>query len=123
LRGKKPVPLLGLPGNPVSAMVSFEVFARPAILTMLGKTKFARPTVRAIFREAITNDSQRRNFVRVVVEKRGEEYIARSTGEQGSGILTSVARANGLLVVPEDVTRVRAGEMVEIQLLDESEFL
>lgn len=123
LRGKKPVPLLGLPGNPVSAMVSFEVFARPAILTMLGKTKFARPTVRAIFQEAITNDSQRRNFVRVVVEKRGEEYIARSTGEQGSGILTSVARANGLLVVPEDVTRVRAGEMVEIQLLDESEFL
>ena len=118
LRGKKPVPLLGLPGNPVSALMSFEVFARPAILTMLGRTKFARPTVRAILQEEIKNDSQRRNFIRVVVEKRGEGYIARSTGEQGSGILTSVTRANGLLVVPEDVTLVRAGENVEIQLLD-----
>ncbi|MEW5720317.1 MAG: molybdopterin molybdenumtransferase MoeA, partial [Chloroflexota bacterium] len=118
LRGKKPVPLLGLPGNPVSAMISFEVFARPAILTMLGKTKFARQTVRAILQEEIQNDSGRRNFIRVVVEKRGAEYIARSTGEQGSGILTSVARANGLLVVPEDVPLVRAGESGEIQLLD-----
>jgi molybdopterin molybdotransferase len=118
LRGKKPVPLLGLPGNPVSAMISFEVFARPAIFTMLGKTKFARPTVRANLQEEIKNDSGRRNFIRVVVEKRGEEYVARSTGEQGSGILTSVARANGLLVVPEAVPLVRAGETVEIQLLN-----
>lgn len=119
LRGKKPVPLLGLPGNPVSAMISFEVFARPAILTMLGKTQFARPTVRAVLQEEIQNDSQRRNFVRVVVEKRGEGFVARLTGEQGSGILTSVARANGLLIVPEEVPLVRAGESVEIQLLNE----
>lgn len=118
LRGKKPVPLLGLPGNPVSAMMSFEVFARRAILTMLGKTKFDRPTVRAVLAEGIQNDSQRRNFIRVFVEKRGEGYVARSTGEQGSGILTSVARANGLLVVPENVTSVHAGETVDIQLLD-----
>ncbi|MCI0476809.1 MAG: molybdopterin molybdotransferase MoeA [Anaerolineales bacterium] len=118
LRGKKPVPLLGLPGNPVSAMISFEVFARPAILTMLGKSKFARPTVRAILQEEIRNDSARRNFIRVVVEQRGADLIARSTGEQGSGILTSVARANGLLIVPEDVARVRAGEIVDVQMLD-----
>jgi len=118
LRGKKEVPLLGLPGNPVSAMISFEVFARRAILTMLGKTKFERPTVRAVMTEDIQNDSQRRNFIRVYVERRGEGYVARSTGEQGSGILTSVTRANGLLIVPENVTHVRAGETVEIQLLD-----
>ena len=118
LHGSKPVPLLGLPGNPVSAMISFEVFARPAILTMLGKTEFVRPSVRAVLQEEVKNDSRRRNFIRVVVEKRGEGYLARLTGEQGSGILMSVARANGLLVVPEDVVLVRAGEVVEIQLLN-----
>jgi molybdopterin molybdotransferase len=118
LRGKKPVPLLGLPGNPVSAMMSFEVFARPAILTMLGKTRFARLTVRAVLQEEIKNDSGRRNLIRVVVEPRGDGFIARSTGEQGSGILTSVARANGLLVVREDVTLVRAGEIVDVQMID-----
>lgn len=118
LRGKKAVPLLGLPGNPVSAMISFEVFARPAILTMLGKTNFARPTVRATLQEEIRNDSGRRNFIRVVVEPRGAEWIARTTGDQGSGILTSVARANGLLIVPENVARVRAGESVDVQMMD-----
>lgn len=118
LHGKKPVPLLGLPGNPVSAMISFEVFARRAILTMLGKTKFDRPTVCAVLTEDIQNDSQRRNFIRVYVERHGDGYVARSTGEQGSGILTSVTRANGLLIVPENVTHVRAGETVDIQLLD-----
>ncbi len=118
LHGAKDVPLLGLPGNPVSAMISFETFARPAILTMLGKTRLARPTVRAVVQEEVVNDSNRRNYIRVRVEKRGEEYVARSTGEQGSGILTSVSRANGLLVVPEDVTRVAAGTTMDVQLLD-----
>ena len=122
LRGKQNVPLLGLPGNPVSALISFEVFARRAILTMLGKTKFDRPTVRAVLQEDVKNDAQRRNFVRVVVEKRGEGFVARSTGEQGSGILTSVARANGLLIVPEDVTHIGAGETVEIQMLNMPEW-
>ncbi len=112
------VPLLGLPGNPVSAMISFEVFARPAILTMLGKTKLARPTVRAVLQEDVSNTAERRNFIRVVVEKRESGCTARTTGEQGSGILTSVSRANGLLVIPEDVTLVRKGEAVDVQMLD-----
>ncbi|MBI4790229.1 MAG: molybdopterin molybdotransferase MoeA [Chloroflexi bacterium] len=118
LRGKKDVPLLGLPGNPVSAMMSFEIFARPAILTMLGKTRFERPTVQAVLEESVTNTANRRNFIRVRVEKRDGGYVARTTGEQGSGILTSVSRANGLLVIPEDVTLVRAGDRVDIQMLD-----
>lgn len=117
LRGKKQVPLLGLPGNPVSAMISFDVFARPAILKMLGRTEFARPTVRAVLQGDVKNNSQRRNIIRVVVEKRDGGFIARSTGAQGSGILTSIARANGFLVVPEDVSLVRAGELVEVQML------
>lgn len=118
LRGRKDVPLLGLPGNPVSAMISFEVFARPAILTMLGKTKLTRPSVRAELLEHVENTANRRNFIRVVVEKRVGGYTARMTGEQGSGILTSVARANGLLIIPEDVTLVRQGESVDVQMLD-----
>ncbi len=118
LHGKKPVPILGLPGNPVSAIVSFEVFARPAILTMLGKTRFTRPSVRAVLQDPATNSADRRNFIRVWVEKKDGRYQARTTGEQGSGILTSIAKANGLLTMPEDVTLIRAGEEVEIQMLD-----
>ncbi len=122
LRGKKPVPILGLPGNPVSAIVSFEVFARPAILTMFGKTKFTRPSVRATLEDDAENSADRRNFIRVWVDKRAGKYHARTTGEQGSGILTSIARANGLLVMPEDVTFIRAGTEVEVQMLDWQEF-
>ncbi len=114
--------ILGLPGNPVSAMISFEIFARPAILTMLGKTRLARPSVRAALLEDVKNSANRRNFIRVVVEKRDGGYTARTTGEQGSGILTSVSRANGLLVIPEDVTLARKGETVDIQMLDWSEW-
>ena len=118
LRGKKQVPLLGLPGNPVSAMISFEIFARPAILTMLGKQHIDRPTVRAVLQEDVENTANRRNFIRVVVQKRDGAFTARTTGEQGSGILTSVSRANGLLVIPEEITLVRKGEPVDIQMLD-----
>lgn len=122
LRGKKPVPILGLPGNPVSSIVSFEVFARPAILTMLGKTKFTRPSVRAILENEATNNADRRNFIRVWVEQRDGKLFARTTGEQGSGILTSIAKANGLLTMPEDLTLIKAGTEVEIKMLDWPEF-
>lgn len=118
LRGRKDVPLLGLPGNPVSAMMSFEIFARPAILTMLGKTKFERPTVRAVLQETVANTADRKNYIRVRVDKKEGRLIASTTGEQGSGILTSVSRANGLLVIPEDVKQVKAGEAVDIRMLD-----
>lgn len=112
------VPLLGLPGNPVSAMVSFEAFARPAIMTMLGKTAFSRPTVRATLLEAVKNDSNRRNFIRVHVTREDGRLVARTTGEQGSGVLTSLSRANGLLDVPADRQSVPAGETVDVQMLD-----
>ena len=111
------VPLIGLPGNPVSAMVSFEQFARPAILKMLGFRELDKPTVRALLAETLTN-SGRRGFVRVVVTKREGRYHARATGEQGSGVLTSMARANGLAVIREGLHRVEAGSEVEVQMLD-----
>jgi molybdopterin molybdotransferase len=113
----KTVPLIGLPGNPVSAMVSFEQFARPAILTMLGRTDLAKPTVQATLDQSLVN-SGRRGFVRVIVEKKADGYHARTTGEQGSGVLTSMVRANGLALVPEGVRHVDAGTVLTVQMLD-----
>ena len=111
------VPLIGLPGNPVSAMVSFEQFARPAILKMLGHTDVTKPTVRAVLEGPVSN-SGRRGFIRVVVTRREGGYYARTTGEQGSGVLTSMAKANGLAIIPEGIHHVDAGNEVTVQMLD-----
>lgn len=112
-------PLLGLPGNPVSAIISFETFARPAILTMLGKTNFARPYVNAILQDRAENHAGRRNLIRVHVKREQDgEYLARTTGEQGSGILSSVTRANGLLEMPPEVREYKPGARVKITMLD-----
>jgi molybdopterin molybdotransferase len=115
------VPLLGLPGNPVAAMVAFEVFARPAILKMAGWTSWRKPTVRAILDEGVAN-SGRRHYMRARVYKDGERYRVAVRGSgvevQGSGILSSMVWANALLVVPEDVTELPAGTEVEVQMLD-----
>ncbi len=119
--GVSSIPFLGLAGNPVSAMVNFELFARPAILKMMGKKNLTKPTVQAVIEDAIENSDGRRVFTRVIVEKRGGQYFARLTGPQGSGILTSMARANGLVVVPEDKPGVKPGDLVEVMMLDWSE--
>ncbi|MDP7080206.1 MAG: molybdopterin molybdotransferase MoeA [Candidatus Undinarchaeales archaeon] len=111
------VPLVGLPGNPVSTMVSFEQFVRPAILRMLGRSDLAKPTVRAVLDEAVSN-SGRRGFIRVMVERRDDRFHAHTTGEQGSGMLTSMSRANGLAVVPEGTKRIEAGTELTVQMLD-----
>jgi molybdopterin molybdotransferase len=111
------VPLLGLPGNPVSAMVSFEQFARPAILKMLGKTRLRKPTVEAILEQDVES-SGRRNFKRAMITKRDGEYYASVTGPQGSGVLTSMVRANGLAIIPEGIRHMKAGERVTVQMLD-----
>ena len=112
------VPLLGLPGNPVSAMVSFELFARPAILKMLGQTRLEKPTVEATLLDAITRKDDRRHFLRVMLEERDGEYFARLTGDQGSGILLSMVRAQGLAIISEDVDHLPAGERVQVIMLD-----
>ncbi len=112
------VPLLGLPGNPVSAMVSFELFARPAILKMLGKTRLEKPTVEATLLDEITRKDDRRHFLRVMLEERNGEYFARLTGDQGSGILLSMVKAQGLAIIPEDVDHLPAGARVQVMMLD-----
>ncbi len=119
--GKKKIPHLGLPGNPVSSMIAFEQFARPAILKMLGKKEFAKPTIKARSEDRIANRDGRRVFARVRVTKRDGQYFARLVGPQGSGILTSMAQANGLMIVPEDKAAIEAGAEVQVQMLDWNE--
>ena len=118
---ERKVPHLGLPGNPVSSMITFEQFARPAILKMMGRENLAKPTIRAIIDNDITNNDGRRIFARVIVAKRDGQYYASLTGPQGSGILTSMAKADGLAVIPESSKGVKAGEMVDVQMLDWTE--
>ena len=112
------IPHLGLPGNPVSSMVTFELFARPAILKMMGKKNLTKPTIEAVFEDSVVNRDRRRMFVRVIVERRNNQYFARLTGPQGSGILTSMTSANGLMIIPEDKAEVVAGDIVRVMMLD-----
>ena len=112
------VPHLGLPGNPVSALVAFEQFARPAIRKMMGKELAPRPTVQAILDDPVNNYDGRRVYARVVVYLENGGYRARLTGNQSSGVLTSMARANGLAICPEDRSLLEAGETATVQMLD-----
>ncbi|MCH8184912.1 MAG: molybdopterin molybdotransferase MoeA [Chloroflexi bacterium] len=112
------VPHLGLPGNPVSALVAFEQFGRPAIHKMMGKSLHEKPTVTAVLEDPIINTDGRRVYARAVVTKVNGVYHARLTGHQGSNVLTSMARANGLAICPDDVPRKEAGETVDVQMID-----
>ncbi len=114
--GEKPV--FGLPGNPVSSMISFEQFVRPSLLKMMGNRKLFRPVVEAVLKEDIKKMVGKRYFIRGSVSFETDRYFVTTTGEQGSGILRSMVRANGLIVIPEEKEIVRAGEKVRVQLLD-----
>jgi molybdopterin molybdotransferase len=118
LANKRRIPHIGLPGNPVSALVAFEQLVRPAILKMLGQTNLKLPTITATLQDTITNDDGRRVYARVIVTEKNGEYIAKLTGHQGSNILTSMVQANGLAICPEDVQRVTAGSQVSVELLN-----
>jgi len=111
------VPHLGLPGNPVSSMVTFELFARPAMLKMMGKKNLAKPVVEAVLEEPVVNTDGRRLYTRAIVTRSDGQYHAHLTGPQGSGILTSMSLANGLVIVPEDTAGAKAGETVKVILL------
>jgi molybdopterin molybdotransferase len=114
----KQVPLLGLPGNPVSSLVAFEQLGRPALFKMMGRGDFERPTVQAVLEEPLHNPDSRRVYARAIVSKRNGTYYARLTGEQGSNVLTSMSRANGLAICPEDDPVKETGEVVTVQMTD-----
>jgi len=111
-------PVFGLPGNPVSAMVTFELFVRPALLKMSGRRRLTRPRLRARALEAVPNPGSRRGYLRVQLQRAGDGFGARLTGEQGSAILRSMVAADGLAVVPPD-TVVAPGEYLEVIQLRE----
>jgi molybdopterin molybdotransferase len=111
------VPLLGLPGNPVAAMVSTALFARPALLKMQGFTDWSQPAVRARLREPIARKDGRRHYLRVRLLETEAGYDATLTGDQGSGILYSLVQADGLAIIPEEVDHLPAGAEVEVLLL------
>jgi len=115
------IPHLGFPGNPVSSMITFELFARPAIFKMMGKKNLTKPIIEAVIEQRIINTDGRRIYSRAIMEKRHGQYSARLTGPQGSGILTSMSLANGLVIVPEDKAEVKAGEKVQVMMLDWNE--
>ncbi|MDY7040911.1 MAG: molybdopterin molybdenumtransferase MoeA, partial [Chloroflexota bacterium] len=112
------VPILGMPGNPVSVMVSFELFARPAIMKMMGLTDLEKPTVEAVLVDEVKRKDDRRHFLRVHVAEKDGEYYAHLTGGQGSGILSSMVKANGLAIIPEEWTHAPAGTKVQVMMLD-----
>jgi len=116
------MPWIGLPGNPVSAMVTFELFVRPAIRKMLGYANLFRQSVKVELAEDVTIGAKLMHFLRAIISAEGDGRItARLTGPQGSGILTSMSLANALLVVPEDRQRSPAGSwLTAIPLTDDA---
>jgi molybdopterin molybdotransferase len=118
---QKNIPHLGLPGNVVSCMVSFELFVRPALLKMMGKKNIAKPAVEAILENDVKNNAGRRLYDRAIIEKRDGNYYARLTGPQSSGMLTSMGQANGLVLIPEERKMVNKGETVQALMLDWNE--
>jgi molybdopterin molybdotransferase len=111
------IPYLGLPGNPVSAMVSFERFARAAILKMAGHKRLDRPQIKVILQDEIYSDG-RESYIRAIVAKQDAGYIATTTGGQGSHMMTSMVKANALLIIPEGVKYVAVGENLTAWMFD-----
>jgi molybdopterin molybdotransferase len=116
LRG---IPWLGLPGNPVSTLVTFELLARPAIRRMHGLAKPFRRTTPVRLTEPVVSGGGLTHFMRATVEDVEGKLTARLTGPQGSGLLTSMARADALVIVPADQTRMEAGAIVQAILLSD----
>lgn len=112
-------PLLGLPGNPAAALVSFEQFGRPAILKMLGRTEVTIPEVTATLTESLANNGRRRHFVRGILTESEQGFQVRSTGIQGAAILSAVVQSNCFLIVPETCDYIEAGSQVQVQLIDQ----
>jgi molybdopterin molybdotransferase len=107
----------GLPGNPVSSMVTFEQLVRPCILKMSGMNQYGRPVVQAEIQEKFTKRNDRRHFLRGILTREQGVLKVRTTGEQGSGILTSMVKANCLIDVSEEIETLQPGDVVNVQVL------
>jgi molybdopterin molybdotransferase len=113
-------PYFGLPGNPVSALLTFEVFVRPALLKLGGRRSWAKLELEARLAEPLDSDG-RESYLRVIVKREAAGYVAYPAGHQGSAVMSTLVRANGLLIVPEGVTLARAGEKFRVWLVEGAE--
>lgn len=118
--GPESTPIFTLPGNPVSAYVSFEVFVRPVLRRMLGHQRIYRPVVRAVLTETLMSPPGKRQFARGHLAVEDGRYVVRPAGGQGSHMLGALSQANCLVVVPEDVSEVKPGTALAVLRLDES---
>jgi molybdopterin molybdotransferase len=116
--GPDKTPFFGLPGNPVSAYVSFEVFVRPALRRMLGVEPINRPIVRARLDGELTSPLGKRSYARAQLSVSKGVYTVRPIGGSGSHLIASLAGANALVVVPEKDTKIASGASVNVMLLE-----
>jgi molybdopterin molybdotransferase len=114
--------VFGLPGYPVSSMVTFEEFVLPALRRMMGNQRLHRRTVTARLAHPVKTQPGRTEFIRVLLTHTDTGYLVNTTGTQSSGVLLSMARADGLMVVPSDCKGLAEGDQVTVQLLDGSAF-
>src|SRR5207245_1579020 len=110
------VPYFGLPGNPVSVFVSFEIFIRPALLKLMGRRDIFRPEIWAVPANDIWSPKEKLQFARVRVWRERGEWRAASTGPPGSNLLGTVAKANGLAMIPVGTSTAVAGSRVKVML-------
>jgi molybdopterin molybdotransferase len=116
--GGRTVPVFSLPGNPVSTLVTYLEFVRPGLRQLAGmENPGAIRTIPAVLGEDLHKSDAKRHFVRGIFGNENGRIVVRSTGSQSSGVLSSLVRANCLIVIPEDVRNPSAGDMVEIELL------
>ncbi len=112
------VPLLGLPGNPVSTAVTFELFGRPILRKMQGHTRLLKPQVPVVVEDGVDEQVMRRHYVRAHVEWRNDHFVAHTTGNQGSNIMTSLLQANAFVIVPEGGVTIQPGGIAKAMMLD-----
>jgi molybdopterin molybdotransferase len=117
--GEDAVPIVTLPGNPVSSYISFEQFVLPAIRRMMGRTPYTRPEADAMLTHGLRSPDGRRQFARGVLSVVDGRLAVTPVGQQGSHMIGDLAESDSLIVVPEDVTWVEAGETVTVLPLDE----
>ena len=111
-------PVFGLPGNPVSSMVSFEIFVKPAISKMMGQRIDEKTEVAARIEEDISKKRGLRYFLRANTHSQDGKYLTKTTGPQGSGILKSMVLANSLIILPEEKAFIKKGSLVKVRFLD-----
>jgi molybdopterin molybdotransferase len=117
------VSVFGLPGNPVSAMVCFELFVRPALVKMMGRQERGRPRIQVYFEKDVRNNFGRMHAMRISLEKTERGWLARSVGAQGSGLVSSLTKADALALIGPESEGVKAGEPVEAIVLREGVIL